>query len=108
MDPGLRRDGKGIEGSISRFLDEDRRDPGGRRALDPFAAAALGIALAAARLGLAGSRTLICALAAQFFDAGADRLEIIGSSRAIHQTSLTSIGQSSAGGIVKRKPAGRQ
>src|SRR5712691_10028035 len=83
---------QGLAGSRARIPDEDRRDPRGRRALDPFAAAALGIALAAARWGLAGSRIAVPgvrrALAAQFVDAGADRLEIVGGSRTVHRTSL--------------------
>jgi len=49
------------------------------------------------------------ALAAQLVEAGADRLEIVGCSRATHRASISSIGQiRSAPGIVKPKPAGRQ
>src|SRR6266851_2300467 len=46
---------RGFARSRALALDKNRRDPRGRRALDPFAAATLGIALAAARLGLAGA-----------------------------------------------------
>src|ERR1700676_3893912 len=76
-----------------RLVDEDRRNPRRRRPVHPLAAPAFGLALAAPRRDPVRSCTLVGlargALPAQLVDAGADRREIVGSSRSTHRTSLT-------------------
>src|ERR1700676_4136080 len=80
-----------------RLVDEDRRNPRRRRPLHPLAAPAFGLALSAPRLDPDGSGILAGlarrALPAQFVDAGADRREIVGSSRSPHRPSLPWIAQ---------------
>src|SRR5207249_89175 len=74
--------------SAPRRLGEDRRDPGRRRAFDALAPAALeigfpAIAAPARVAGVGGGGGLT--LAAELFDALADRGEIVGGARAVHR-----------------------
>src|SRR5579862_5089338 len=79
-----------------RLPDKDRREPG-RRAVDARPPQTRRVVVAACRQRLAGLGIVIAAgplaLAAQFFEAGADRREIVGCKRAAHRTSCTRIGR---------------